>query len=106
MCKCRYKCMILCGLWLGFVLPGLAAATDVQPGKNWQERRLFQPTTQQLQQERQGQVFIYDGLEQDTVQKAMDANFDRIQNMMFTRIHHLPPTGSGPAIVENDGCGD
>jgi hypothetical protein len=34
----------------------------------------------------------------------MDEHFDRIENMMFTRIHHLPPSGAGPAVVEDDGC--
>jgi hypothetical protein len=92
-------------LWLGIALPGSAAATDVGDAiGGWQERRLLQPSESQREQEQRGQVFIYDGLDHGKVQMAMDRNFDRIQNMMFTRIHHLPPAGSGPAIVEDDGC--
>lgn len=64
----------------------------------------MQPSARQLQQESQGRVFIYDGLEHGTVQRAMDEHFDRIQHMMFTRIHHLPPTAAGPAMIEDDGC--
>jgi hypothetical protein len=92
-------------LWLGLALPGMAAAADArQTTTTWQERRLFEPTESQLVQEQHGQVFIYDGLNSSLVQRAMDEQFDRIENMMFTRIHHLPPTGAGPAEVEDDGC--
>jgi hypothetical protein len=35
----------------------------------------------------------------------MDQHFERIENMMFTRVHHLPPPGAGvPAYLEDDGC--
>lgn len=92
-------------LWLGVVLPGSATATDISADvDNWQERRLLDPSESQRNQERRGLVFIYDGLDHNTVQRAMDKDFDRIQNMMFTRVHHLPATGSGPGFVENDGC--
>lgn len=92
-------------LCLGVALPGMAAATDAgQATTTWQERRLFEPTESQLAQEQRGQVFIYDGLESSVVQRAMDKQFDRIENMMFTRIHYPSPTGTGPAIVDDDGC--
>lgn len=92
-------------LWLGLALPGMAAAADArQATTTWQESRLFEPSESQLAQEQRGQVFIYDGLEIGKVQQAMDEQFDRIENMMFTRIHHLPPTGAGAAEVEDDGC--
>ena len=92
-------------LWLGVALPGSAAATDIsKKADDWQERRLLRPSENQREQEQHGLVFIYDGLDHSTVQRAMDKHFDRIQNMMFTRIHHLPPAGAGAAVVENDGC--
>lgn len=72
--------------------------------EDWQTRRLMAPTPSQLAAESKGQVFIYDSLDINRVDSAMDQNFDRIQNMMFIRIHHLPPTGSGPAVVEDDDC--
>ncbi len=92
-------------LWLGLALHASATATEVTgQADDWQTNRLMHPNDSQRRQEQHGTVFIYDGLDNSTVQRAMDDNFDRIQNMMFTRIHHLPPTGAGPAVVENDGC--
>ena len=70
-------------------------------------RRLMQPTTAEMATEQSGRVHIYDSLDINEVNAALDAHFDRIQNMMFTRIHHLPPPGAGPeeeADVEDDGC--
>ena len=49
-------------------------------------------------------MYIYDSLESTQIDAALDTHFDRIQNMMFIRIQRLPPTGSGPAEVEDDGC--
>ena len=67
-------------------------------------RRLMQPSAAELASEKKGHIHIYDALEVNQLNAALDENFDRIQNMMFTRIDHLPPTGSGPAEVEDDGC--
>jgi hypothetical protein len=76
---------------------------DVQ-GASYDMRRLMRPTPAELTSEEKGHIHIYDSLEINEVNRALDQNFDRIQNMMFTRIRHLPPTGSGPAAVEDDGC--
>jgi hypothetical protein len=54
--------------------------------------------------ETRGGVYIYDSLEAGEVDAALDQHFGRIQNMMFIRIHHLPPNGTGPAEVEDDDC--
>lgn len=67
-------------------------------------RRLMQPSAAELTSEKRGRIHIYDSLESNQIDAALDENFDRIQNMMFTRIHHLLPAGSGPAEVEDDGC--
>ncbi len=71
---------------------------------DYQLRRLMQPTPAQLTAEQKGGIHIYDSLEINQVNAALDTHFDRIQHMMFTRINHLPPTGAGPAMVEDDGC--
>jgi hypothetical protein len=92
--------LLLCGVSSTMALPRDGSDID----DDWQEQRLLQPSASQLRQESRGQVFIYDGLEYGQVQQVMSAQFDRIQNMMFTRIQHLPPTGSGPVEVEDDGC--
>ena len=74
------------------------------PDSPYDLRRLMSPTPAEVASEGKGHIHIYDSLEMNAVNKALDENFDRIQNMMFTRIHHLPPTGSGPAEGEDDGC--
>jgi hypothetical protein len=95
--------MMICGMVGG--LPSAVAADDRPPGFNeWQERRLLAPTPGEREREREGQVFIYDGMENSRVQRALDLNFDRIENMMFTRVHHPAPSGAGPVYVEEDGC--
>jgi hypothetical protein len=86
---------------------GLAvfAFTSTAVSGDWQVERLMRPTPHQLAAESQGSVVIYDGLEAGQVSAAMDQHFDRIESMMFTRIHHLPPTGAGGSVViEDDGC--
>ena len=79
-------------------------AALASPADEWLRNRLMNPTPSQRAAEARGQVFIYDSLNADEIDAAMNVNFDRIENMMFTRIHHLPETGSGPAEVEDDGC--
>lgn len=71
---------------------------------DYQGRLLLYPTPNQLATEEDGRVHIYDSLEISLIDEAMDLHFDRIENMMFIRIHNLPPAGAGPAVVENDGC--
>lgn len=72
---------------------------------DWQTDRLLQPTEAQRAAELHGRVMIYDGLEANLIARAMDRHFERIQNMMFIRIHHLPPSGAGGAAeIEDDGC--
>ena len=86
-----------------------ALAEDMLPSADqpdYQERLLLHPTTKQLGAEQDGRVRIYDSLEIGLINTALDQQFDRIDHMMFSRIHHLPPSGAGPAEVENDGCDD
>ena len=75
-----------------------AAADD------YELQRLLTPSPIQLATEGEGRVYIYDSLDMRQVDAALDRHFDRIEHMMFTRIHHLPPSGAGPAVVEDDGC--
>ena len=76
----------------------------------WQTNRLFEPTPYQLNRETQGQIMIYDGLRDSTIKDAIDKNFERIGNMMFTRVvvtdgHGQPKLDiAGNAIIEDDGC--
>ncbi len=45
---------------------------------------------------------IYGGMDNETVERAMDEQFNRIDNMMFTRIHHV--RDNGEEYVDDDGC--
>ena len=84
-----------------------ALAEDALPSADqldYHERLLLHPTTKQLAAEQDGRVRIYDALEIGLINTALDQQFDRIDHMMFSRIHHLPPPGAGPAVVEDDGC--
>jgi len=69
----------------------------------YQYNALFKPSENQLKAEARGHVLIYDGLSQKTIERALDEQFDRIENMMFIRIHKTV-AGDGEDSVEDDGC--
>lgn len=64
----------------------------------------MEPSQVERNDEAKGKVFIYDGLEADKIDQAMDDYFERIGNMMFIRVHYTPPAGSGGPEILNDGC--
>ncbi len=70
------------------LLQGQAAAAE-----GLQERRLLAPSATQQRMEQQGSVYIYDGLHEDTVDQAMDTQFERVQNMMFVGVQHTTDDG-------------
>lgn len=104
-------------LRISFVLTGICYASaplavshtsaefpSARPDVGRQVQLLVTPSESQLAAEQRGRVFIYDFLEIGQVNVALNKHFERIQNMMFVRIHQLPPTGAGPYDVEEDGC--
>ena len=95
-----------CGTVIVLAVGVAACAKHQQHGgaPDWQLKLLMTPTPSQIAAEQRGRVFIYDSLEMGHINNALDRNFDRIENMMFTRIYHLPPTGAGPVEIEDDGC--
>ena len=87
---------VLC--W-GVCVPfAVAAAADEQL------RRLMEPSAAELAVERQGRVQIYEELYASQVEQAMDVHFERIENMMFTRVRHPAPDAEVGYEVANDGC--
>lgn len=69
---------------------------------DFQLRRLLEPTERQYLAELGGKIYIYDGIEANQVDVAMDNHFDRIDSMMFTRI--IQTNEDGEEYVEDDGC--
>ena len=69
---------------------------------SYQNKVLFTPSDSMLKAEAKGRIMIYDGLESEIVDRAMEEQFDRIDNMMFIRIHHTQDDGE--YLVEDDGC--
>jgi hypothetical protein len=74
-------------------------------------RRLFEPTGAEIAAEASGTIYIYDGLRDVDIQRALNEEFDRVQNMMFIRTRKTDEHGAvkkdkatGTAVVEDDGC--
>lgn len=76
----------------------------------WQLRRLNQPTPRELHHERDGHVYIYDGMTDREVDHALSANFERIEYMMFVGTVKTVPAvasqsdGQAKADTESPGC--
>jgi hypothetical protein len=83
----------LCGL--------STVAGDTMAGSDGQERRLLSPTPQQRAAEARGQIFIYEGLDEELVDLALDDQFERVQSMMFIR---TKPAEADAYAWINDGC--
>lgn len=92
-------------LVIATILAGSALAESVglPPGfSDYQHRRLLAPTPAERRTEVRGGIYIYDGIPVHLVDKALDREFERIDNMMFIRIRDLPATGAGPAEEDDD----
>ena len=66
-----------------------------------QQNTLLNPSSSQLNAEANGRVMIYDQMDNETVEMALDTQFDRIDSMMFVRTQHVQEDGS---IDEDDDC--
>jgi hypothetical protein len=73
-------------------------------------RRLFEPTEAEREEEATGRIYIYDGLRDIDVERAMRDQYDRFENMMFIREKKtdgggvLKDPATGEDVVEDDGC--
>jgi hypothetical protein len=76
--------------WISLLLsssPIQAINADSAIG-DWQERRLMQPSADELKWEQAGNIMIYDGLTDRLVSKAMDKHFHRIGSMTSAVIRY------------------
>ena len=60
---------------------------------SYQLKVLFTPTKSDLEAEAKGRVMIYDSLKNETVEKALDEQFWRIDKMMFIRTQYVQEDG-------------
>lgn len=95
-------------LGLSSLTSTLAHATDVS---EIELRRLFEPTQAELSAEQEGRIYIYDGLRDTDIQRALEEEFNRVENMMFIRTIKTDKEGeikrdeeTGEVEVEDDGC--
>ena len=65
---------------------------------DWQLRRLLQPLPREVAKENAGQIYIYDGLTDKAVERALDSQFSRIQYMMF--VGTIKTDEKGNAIID------
>ena len=96
------------GLTAALVSSGIAAAADVS---DIEQRRLFEPTEAERAAEAEGRIYIYDGLTDRDVQRALDDEFERVDSMMFIRTRKTDEDGrikrdedTGAVELEGDGC--
>ena len=92
-------------------VPAGAADTSADASLHqWELRRLNEPTERERAHERAGNVYIYDGLTDREVDKALDAHFERIDYMMFIGTRKTAPadatnsTVQGNVETESPGC--
>jgi len=93
---------------LAWVTAGCAMAEGV---RDIELRRLFEPTPAEIRAEKAGRIYIYDGLRDVDVERALEEEFERVDNMMFIRIQQTDETGevkrneeTGEIEYEDDGC--
>ena len=84
-----------------FIIPALLVASSSIHADTYQERMLFTPSESNLQAEARGFIMIYDGLKNETIERAMNEQFNRIENMMFVRTKYVQENGEYEA---DDDC--
>jgi len=68
---------------------------------DYYQTMLVSPSQSVREAEARGRVTIYEGMETSQVERAMDTQFDRIDNMMFVRTRNTLPDGT---VEEYDDC--
>ncbi|MGD2075373.1 MAG: hypothetical protein PVG38_10705 [Gammaproteobacteria bacterium] len=90
---------LLCSTALASI--AMAGSADDSTDDKFQVNALFEPSDAQLRAEAEGRVMIYDGLESDIVEHALDEEFDRLEHMMFINIRRERPDG---IVAADDDC--
>jgi hypothetical protein len=95
----------------GTVLLATATGALAEELRDIELRRLFDPTEAEVASEAEGRIYIYDGLTDVDVQRALNEEFDRVEHMMFIRTKKTDAKGelkrdaqTGAVEYEDDGC--
>lgn len=80
----------------------LVASSSAYAADSYQLNVLLTPSDSILLAEANGRVMIYDSLKSETIDLAMNEQFDRIESMMFVRTQYAQEDGVYEA--EDDGC--
>lgn len=78
------------------------STTSAIAANSFYHKTLFEPSDSTLKAESRGRIMIYDSMDSETVDRAMDEQFDRIDNMMFVRTRYTQ--ASGDYYIDDDGC--
>ena len=104
------RALVICLVLGGFSVSVVAADGDDNM-REWQLGLLFEPSGHQLEMERRGRVFIFDGMHSADIDRAFEEQFDRIDSMMFTGTIITDSDGvpvmdpeTGLLLVLDDGC--
>lgn len=103
--------LVLSSLAATAVLAFGAGSVEADDLREIQLRRLLEPTPAELAQEREGRIYIYESLTKEDIERAMEAEFNRVESMMFIRVPKTDESGeimrdeeTGDVMVEEDGC--
>jgi hypothetical protein len=95
----------------GTLLLALGTSALADDVRDIELRRLFEPTDAEQAAEAKGRIYIYDGLRDTDVQRALDEEFERVDSMMFIRTRKTDASGevkrdeeTGEEEYEDDGC--
>jgi hypothetical protein len=90
---------------------GVAASNDPDMGLfyEFQLDQLLNPGAEQLQMEKEGTVFIYDGIKDSDIRLALDTQPQRMASMMFINVIWTDETGkpltdpyTGEMVADDD----
>lgn len=103
--------VISCSVAVTAVFASTLSAAPGADVSDYELRRLFAPTEAELAQEHDGRIYIYEGLRDVEIRRAMREEFERVEHMMFIREKRTDEHGevktdpaTGEDLVEDDGC--
>lgn len=107
----EYTLADIVAIWVLNIPAGIAGAEEADSMRAWKLGLLFNPGEQQLCLERKGRIVIYDNLKSSDIDRALEEQFDRIENMMFVSTLITDDEGkfvrdreTGGIVIEDHGC--